>query len=189
MVRCSTSASSRGDGKRKAVSPSDIGPRVWDSEWENPGIKSQLCLPLSAYAPSLSSVEALPHEIVMRGHEIIQVKSTSVIANACSTLPGARSYSRAFHFILMQPEKEGVFFPHILYFLDWKTSMVHKIFYVVDFNFVRNDFGESGFGFLCSGLCSVSAVASWFILFQVQGWYFHIKSYFNSFSVNSFLDS
>ena len=65
----------------------------------------------SQHALSLSLVEALPHKIVVRWHEIIHVKSTLVIANTCSTLPGARSYSRAFHFILIQPEKEGVFFP------------------------------------------------------------------------------
>ena len=63
-----------------------------------------------------SSVKALPHRIAMRWHEITHVKSTLVIADACSTASGARGCSRAFHLILIRSEKEGAFFPpHTLF--------------------------------------------------------------------------
>ena len=163
IVRHSTSISSRGVGKQKALRHNNLDPEF--------GIQSQI-IPESnpsfacffLHALSHSSVKALPHRIAMRWHEITHVKSTLAITGACSTLPGARGCSRAFHLILIQSEKEGAFFfPHILYLLGWKPSTVHKMFSVVDLNFVHTDLRESDTGFLCSGLYSGSAIASCFI--------------------------
>lgn len=115
IVRHSASISSHGAGKQKALRHSYLDPEF--------GIQSPI-IPESnpsfacffLHAPGLSSVKVLPHRTAVTWHEITHVKSTLAITDACSTLPGARGCSRAFHLILIQSEKEGAFsLPHTLF--------------------------------------------------------------------------
>ena len=117
---------------------------------------------------SLSAEEVPSHGIVLRGCEIRHVKSTLVATNTYSTLPGARGYSRALCLLLKPSEKEGVFFPTYFIYLIESLLMVHKIFYVMGCSFAHTDFSESGFVFLHSRPCSVTAVAG-FLYFRVKG--------------------
>lgn len=112
------------------------------------------------------------------------MKSTLATANTFPTLLETEAILELSHLVLVQPKEQGAAFflflttyTHFFSLME-RLLMVHNVFCVVDLSFVHINFSESYFGFLCSRLCSVTAVASRFILFQDQGGYFHTESYF-----------
>lgn len=127
-------------GQWKAVRHHDSGSRVWDSESDNPGSKSQLCLLLSV-CPKLLLCRGLVSGLLWGGHEVMQVKFTLATANTYPTLGlGPETILGLSHFILRQPKEESAFssssspssssFTTYTHFISLIESllMVHKMF-------------------------------------------------------------
>lgn len=104
---------------------------------------------------------------------------TLEIAHIYSVLLWARTVLGLSQLICLHPEDEGEFsflffvfsfvlqLTHMTFYLIESLLMLRTMFYVVDLGSVRIGFSESYFGFLCSRLCTITALTNWFLYFSI----------------------
>lgn len=104
---------------------------------------------------------------------------TLEIAHIYFVLLWARTVLGLSQLICLHPEDEGEFsflffvfsfvlqLTHMTFYLIESLLMLRTMFYVVDLGSVHIGFSESYFGFLCSRLCTITALTNWFLYFSI----------------------